>query len=103
MNYKIHGVVSLIKPMIAIGLSAILIYKNSIMLGTLFVMFCGIISIAILRLFCAKCPSRDDCSHVLPGLALKKIFKTVKSAPNSLYEIIFFVIGAGIIIICLCT
>ena len=64
-----------------------------------FAMLCGIIAITILRLFCAKCPSRNNCGHVLPGLVLKKMFKNVKPAPYSFLEIALLGICAGIVVI----
>lgn len=99
MKNKIHGVFSLIIASTAILISAYFISKSSIALGTAFIILCGIIAVAILRLFCAKCPSRNNCGHVLPGLALKKLFKNVKPGPYSFVDISIFLFSVAIVVI----
>jgi hypothetical protein len=99
MTKKIHGIFSFSVASAAILISAIFIFKNSLVFGITFIAFCAISALAILRLFCAKCPSRDNCGHVLPGLVLKRIFRNVKPAPYSFLEIATFVIFAGIVVI----
>jgi hypothetical protein len=99
MAQKFHGVFSLIVASLAILISAIFIFKNSLVFGITFIAFCAISALAILRLFCAKCPSRDNCGHVLPGLVLKKLFRNVKLAPYSFLEIALLGICAGIVVI----
>lgn len=98
MATKIHGIISLLLAGSAILLSLIMMFKNSTTLGVAFSGFCVIGAVAILRLFCAKCPSRKNCGHVVPGFLAEKLFKQVQPGPYTIAEIAVFVLCMGVII-----
>lgn len=100
MVNKFHGIFSLLLAGSAILLSLIMMFKNSTALGVTFTVFCLISTVAIIRLFCAKCSSRENCGHVFPGAIADKLFKQVKPDPYTFAEIAVFVLCmAGVIIL----
>jgi hypothetical protein len=66
MVNKLHGIISLLLATTAILLSAIIMVENSYAWGVAFAAFCIIAAFIVIRLFCAKCPSRENCGHVVP-------------------------------------
>jgi hypothetical protein len=96
---KFHGIFTLLLAGSAILLSLIMMFKNSTELGVAFAVFCGIGAVAIIRSVCAKCPSRDNCGHVVPGAIADTLFKQVQPGPYTIVEIAVFVFCMGVIII----
>lgn len=73
MSNKFHGISSLVLAIIAILIGAIAIFSVSTGWGLVYLGVLGLGSQAVLRAYCAKCPAKAYCAHVLPGKAALKI------------------------------
>ncbi|WP_146199743.1 hypothetical protein ACKUB1_05500 [Methanospirillum stamsii] len=67
MNKAAYGIIGLILGIIAIitGLYAISLHSLFMAIGYLF--FTVIAGVIFTRFFCASCPIKDTCVHILPG------------------------------------
>jgi hypothetical protein len=99
MVNKFHGIFSLLLAASAILLSVMMMFKNSAVMGFAFTVFCITAAFVIISLFCAKCPSRENCGHVVPGFIADQLFKQVRPAPYTIVEIVAFVLCMGVVII----
>lgn len=63
----IHGIISLGLTSVALVIAAVAMFLSSWGLGVAYVAICIIAPQAILYAFCAKCPCKECCGHVLPG------------------------------------
>jgi hypothetical protein len=73
-THQIHGVMSLALVSIAILLAAIALFMTSAGLGIVYILGCAITGVGCLYGYCAKCPCKGNCGHVLPG-RLAQIFR----------------------------
>jgi hypothetical protein len=64
---RIHGVVSLGATAIAAGISALAMGRDSWALAALYGAIYVAGGVLIIGAFCAKCPCKAHCGHVLPG------------------------------------
>lgn len=84
-NAQLHGVLSLGATMIAAGIAAVAMGQTSWALavgyGVVYVVGWGL----IVGAFCAKCPCKAHCGHVLPG-KLTAWFPRRPSAPYQPWE-----------------
>ena len=69
MTIRFHGVTSLGLVLVALGIAAVAAFQVSWVLGSAHLLLCAGSVLAILYAYWAKCPSRQDCGHVLPGRA----------------------------------
>lgn len=67
MNARFHGVVSIGLMGIAILLAVVTVFQKSPMLGIVYLVGCVVGPLGIVYVFCAKCPCRNHCSHVIFG------------------------------------
>jgi hypothetical protein len=66
-NTRFHGITSIGLVGISIALAAIVMFQASLVLGIVYVAGCALAPLAIAYAFCAKCPCRGQCAHVLFG------------------------------------
>lgn len=66
-THQIHGTISLGLMSIAGAIAAVVMFLTSWGLGISYLVLCGVGGMAVLYGFCAKCPSKECCGHVLPG------------------------------------
>lgn len=71
---KIHGLVSILIIELCIVIALFSIALKSLMVAATYFIGITIAAILILYLFCSKCSSKNNCSHVYPG-QLAKVFK----------------------------
>jgi hypothetical protein len=69
MTIQFHGVTSLGLVLVALGIAAVAAFQVSWVLGSVYLLLCAGAALAILYAYCAKCPCRQHCGHVLPGRA----------------------------------
>ena len=86
MRRQLHGIISLGLIFAAVVVAAVVLIRISVTLGALYLGGCAAASIVILYAYCAKCPGRTHCGHVLPGKAAK-IFSDRPSGPYTTVEL----------------
>jgi hypothetical protein len=82
---QLCGVISLGLGGVAAVLAAIAMFSTSLLLGVMYVALCLLVPQAALYGFCAKCPTKSNCGHVLPGRAALRMART--AGPYSLLEL----------------
>jgi len=80
MKRETHGVISLGLAAMAIAAASQSMFQQSIVLGVMYMFLAGLSVPVILYAFCAKCPDRERCGHVIPGKSAK-VFKGRKEEP----------------------
>lgn len=73
MSNQFHGISSLVLAITAILIGAIAIFSISGGWGLVYLGVLGLGSQVVLQSYCAKCPVKAQCAHVLPGKAALKI------------------------------
>ena len=66
---QFYGVTSLILVGIAIVLGIVAIFQASLWLGIGYLLLSGIAAFVVIYAYCAKCPRKAQCAHVLNRLA----------------------------------
>jgi hypothetical protein len=66
---KFNGITSLIFTAIAALIALVVMSLNSWVWGVIFLAVMIIVPQVLLRTYCAKCPCKAHCGHVLPGKA----------------------------------
>ncbi len=74
MQSRVAGIVSLLMVLGAASLAAAVAFTYSAGWGTAYLAIAGTSSIAIIAVFCARCPCRDRCGHVVPGMVARWLF-----------------------------
>ncbi len=67
MTRQFHGVTSAGFVAIAIIIAAVAMFQASLTLGVVYLAICALGAGAIIYTYCAKCPCKANCAHVLPG------------------------------------
>jgi hypothetical protein len=67
MSTRAHGVTSISLVGIAIVIAAAVMSQVSWLLGALYLVGCLVALLGIVYAFCAKCPCRTHCAHVIFG------------------------------------
>lgn len=88
MKLNFHGIFSLFLASIAITISIYVLINHSLLLGLCYSFFCLLCLGIILRVFCAKCPGRETCGHLIPGIIVSKLFPGVTSKPFTNKELL---------------
>jgi hypothetical protein len=83
MRRQTHGAVSLGLFALALAAACQSLFQQSRVLGLLYMFLMGITAPVVLFSFCAKCPDRGQCGHVVPGPAAERLFKNRKQGPYS--------------------
>lgn len=66
-THQMHGTISLGLMGIAGAIAAVVMFLTSWGLGISYLVLCGVGGMAVIYGFCAKCPAKENCGHVLPG------------------------------------
>ncbi|MBN1438855.1 MAG: hypothetical protein JW929_05530 [Anaerolineales bacterium] len=66
---RVHGILSLAFAGTAVGLGAAAVFRASIWFGVCYLLLCPAAMSVVLFAYCAKCPCKGGCAHVLPGKA----------------------------------
>lgn len=69
MNREINGVVSLGLVALATAVAAVALFRVSRIWGLVYLAANATVPFDILYFYCAKCPCKENCAHVLPGKA----------------------------------
>ena len=67
MNIRFHGVMSITLVGIAIVIALGVMFQTSLLLGLVYLAGCALAPLGIVYAFCAKCPCRGRCAHVVLG------------------------------------
>lgn len=67
MRSVLHGMVSLGLVAVTIVIATVAAFQTWWALGVLYLATCAVCLAAILYAFCAKCPCKAHCAHVIPG------------------------------------
>ncbi len=92
---RFHGVTSLLWVGIAIGLAAVVLFRESVLLGVVYLAICAAGGTAVLYAYCAKCPCKVHCGHVLPGIMATRFDRT----PGPYTPAEYAVVGIGLALI----
>jgi hypothetical protein len=69
MTKQLHGVTSIGFAAVAIAIAAAAMFRTSWVLGVVYLAVCAVSSGGIVYAYCAKCPCKTHCAHILPGKA----------------------------------
>jgi hypothetical protein len=69
MSKRYHGVTSLALMALATVIAAVVMFQTSWVLGVVYLVVCVAASGTVVYAYCAKCPCKARCAHVLPGKA----------------------------------
>lgn len=75
MSKQFHGLFSLGLAGAAIVIALVTAFRAAWFWGVLYLALCLAAPPIILRLYCAKCPAKLCCAHVIPGKAAAKIIR----------------------------
>lgn len=67
-----HGIVSLLLAAVAIGIAVVAAFRESVGLGIGYGVLCAVSGQVVVYAYCAKCPCKATCGHVLPGRAAQR-------------------------------
>jgi hypothetical protein len=67
MSARFHGVVSIGLVGIGILIAVVTVFQALPVLGVAYLIGCAIAPVGIVYAFCAKCPCRECCAHVIFG------------------------------------
>jgi len=85
INRDLYGVTSLIFILTAILLADLDLFENKSVWGIVYALVILTSSFLIIYVFCAKCPCKNECRHIIPG-RLARAFKSKTSGPYSKIE-----------------
>jgi len=94
-NQQFHGIISLGLVAAAIVIAATAIFWISWPWAVVYLLIIAAAPTAILYAFCAKCPCRETCGHILPGMAAKLFSR--QPGPYSSTELI--VVGVSLLLL----
>jgi hypothetical protein len=69
MTKQFHGITSILLVAAAIAIAAFATFRASWVLGVVYLALCAVSLLTIVYAYCAKCPCKEQCAHVLPGKA----------------------------------
>jgi hypothetical protein len=81
MKRKTSGLLTLGGVALALAAAAQSLFQESAALGTAYLILASLSIPVVLFAFCAKCPDRNDCGHVLPGPAAAAMFGKRNRSP----------------------
>jgi hypothetical protein len=67
LNARFHGVVSIGLVLVAVIIAVATGFQLSAVLGLVYLLGCALAPLGIVYAFCAKCPCRTHCAHVIFG------------------------------------
>jgi hypothetical protein len=97
MSRQFHGVTSLGLAALAAVIAAITMFQNSLLLGVVYLAACAAGAWTVIYAYCAKCPCKARCGHVLPGKAALAYDR--QPGPYTKTEIVALVLALLLIIV----
>ena len=85
MGTRFHGLFSIGLVVMAVALAAVTALLTSSVLGLGYLALSALALLGIFYAFCAKCPCRLSCGHVLPGMLASR-FVSCEPGPYSKVE-----------------
>jgi hypothetical protein len=67
VSARVHGIVSITLVLVSTFVATVAAFLTSWVLGLTYLVVCGLGLGGILFAYCAKCPCREQCGHVIPG------------------------------------
>ncbi len=96
MTKQFHGMTSLGLAAIGIVIAAVVMFQTSWVLGVAYLAVCAVSAGGIVYAYCAKCPCKARCAHVLPGKAAMAFNR--QPGPYTATEIIVLVLALLLLI-----
>jgi len=97
MNTKIHGITSLSLVMLTLIIATVVMFLTSWLLGVVYLLVAALAMFIIIYGFCAKCPCRTHCGHVIPGKLAVALTKR-QSGPYTTIEVVGLVLGLVLLV-----
>jgi hypothetical protein len=94
MSARFHGVMSITLVAVAVVIAAVAILQASLGLGIVYLLGCALAPLGIVYAFCAKCPCRGRCAHVVFG-RLALVLTNRQPGPYTAAEVA--VVGLGLL------
>lgn len=94
MSTRFHGVVSISLVGISVLAATVTAFQASLALGLVYLAGCALAPLAIVYAFCAKCPCRTRCAHVIFG---KLAVALTDRQPGPYTPIELAVLGLGLL------
>ncbi|MBN1563464.1 MAG: hypothetical protein JXA10_06485 [Anaerolineae bacterium] len=85
---RIHGVTSLLSVGIAVGLAAGVMFSEATALGAAYLVLGAGSMVAIVYAYCAKCPCKAHCGHIIPGIIATRIHRTPGPYTSAEYSVL---------------
>jgi hypothetical protein len=67
MSARFHGIVSIGLVGTSVLVAVVTVFQASALLGVVYLIGCAVAPLGIVYAFCAKCPCRRHCAHVVFG------------------------------------
>jgi hypothetical protein len=97
MGARFHGVTSIVLMGVATVLAAITALRTSWLLGALYLALAALGLAGVLYAYCAKCPCRLHCGHVVPGKLVSAFVKR-EPGPYTKFEIAVVAVALSLLI-----
>jgi hypothetical protein len=94
MSARFHGIVSIGLVGITILIAVVTVFQTSPMLGIVYLVGCAIALLGIVYAYCAKCPCRTHCAHVIFG---KLAVALTKRQPGPYTPVEIAVVGLALL------
>jgi hypothetical protein len=69
MSKRFHGLTSLGLVALALVIATVVMFQTSWVLGVVYLVVCVAAAATVVYAYCAKCPCKARCAHILPGKA----------------------------------
>ncbi len=92
MIARFHGVTSIGLVVGAIVIAAVVLFQASWVVAVVYLVGCGVCLAGIVYAFCAKCPCRGQCAHVILG-KLAMAFTNREEGPYAGIELAVVVVA----------
>jgi hypothetical protein len=96
MSSRVHGVLSTVLIGVAVAVAAVVLFGITPGLGAGYLALSAAGMLCIVYAFCAKCPCKVRCGHVLPGL-IARLFPR-QPGPYARWEIALMLVGLVLIV-----
>lgn len=95
MSSRVHGILSLVLVGVAVAVAAVVLFRQSPGWGVGYLALSAVGGGGMIYAFCAKCPCRVRCGHVLPGL-ITRLFPR-QPGPYARWEIAVVVVSGVVL------
>ena len=97
MKRKTAGISAMIMFGMAVAAGLIAVMLEEVLLGIVYLLITALSGWIIIKTFCAKCPAKDDCSHVLPGRIAARFSR--KAVPYTTVELTAVTVSVAFILL----